>query len=263
MASSPSSFSSRSAASEEKYATVRARERASSTPVVVAPVRSSATIPIDGTILHSFRKTTAAVASSASATLVLEQSVFRANLGRLDEADAVRDRLPRDVEGRAVIHGAADERQSPCDRDRLLEVERLAGDVPLVVVHREDRIVLARLPDVEHRVCGHGPHRLDAFPQRLQNSVQTTTPHVERALQQTRMDYLFTLAECMANDPRQVLRNGYALLRPATMATTGDRLEVVTQAATYRVEVQGVEKGALLGDKTTGKSIRERMEEVW
>ena len=106
-------------------------------------------------------------------------------------------------------------------------------------------------------------HRLDAFPQRLQNSVQTTTPHVERALQQTRMDYLVTLAECMANDPRQVLRNGYALLRPATMATTGDRLEVVTQAATYRVEVQGVEKGALLGDKTTGKSIRERMEEVW
>ena len=106
-------------------------------------------------------------------------------------------------------------------------------------------------------------HRLDAFPQRLQNSVQTTTPHVERALQQTRMDYLVTLAECMASDPRQVLRNGYALLRPATMATTGDRLEVVTQAATYRVEVQGVEKGALFGDKTTGKSIRERMEEVW
>ena len=47
------------------------------------------------------------------------------------------------------------------------------------------------------------------------------------------------------------------------MATTGDQLEVVTQAATYRVEVQGVEKGALFGDKTTGKSIRERMEEVW
>ncbi len=106
-------------------------------------------------------------------------------------------------------------------------------------------------------------HRLDAFPQQLQNSVQTTTPHVERALQQTRMDYLVTLAECMANDPRQALRNGYALLRPAAMAATGDRLEVVTQATTYRVEVQGVEKSALWGDKTTGKSIRERMEEVW
>ena len=103
-------------------------------------------------------------------------------------------------------------------------------------------------------------HGLDTYPQQLQSTMQGATPAIERALQKTRIDYLVTLAEAMTRDPRQALRNGYALLRPTTMAATGDQLEVVTQAATYRVEVQGVEKRALFSDEAV-KGIRERMEE--
>lgn len=105
-------------------------------------------------------------------------------------------------------------------------------------------------------------HCLEGFPPQLQQTVQGLQPCVSGVLEKMRMEYLCTLAECMARDPRQALRNGYALLRPVTLAQKGEHLQLLTQEASYEVEVQSVKRGGLFSDDVpTTKSIRERLEE--
>src|SRR5919202_5680071 len=85
---------------------------------------------------------------------------------RLDQAALAGDALAGDVEGGAVVHRGADDRQAEGDvdaRQRLpparrgvhREAEQLDRDVPLVVVHGANRVVLAGAQLPEHGVPGN------------------------------------------------------------------------------------------------------------
>src|SRR5262249_40255926 len=69
---------------------------------------------------------------------------------------------PRDVIGRAVVDGGADERQSQRDVDRLTEAEQLDRGQSLIVKEREDQTELARGGAMEYGIRGYRPLDLDA-----------------------------------------------------------------------------------------------------
>ena len=94
---------------------------------------------------------------------MLFHGVLHADFRGLDQADAARDALARDIKRCAVVHRPADERKSPCDGDGFLEVQRLAGDVTMVVIHGKDRVKLSGFADIEDRVTRDRADRVDAF----------------------------------------------------------------------------------------------------
>ena len=97
----------------------------------------------------------------------------------LDHALGIGDALPGAVEGGAVVHRHAQEREAdgdvhagqPRPRARRLierEAERLHGDMALVVVHRDHDVELAAARAREQRVGGQGTVHVEALaPRRL------------------------------------------------------------------------------------------------
>src|SRR5690606_21698751 len=86
----------------------------------------------------------------------------RSEFDRFDHACFVRETLPGDVEGRAVVHGRADEGQPEVYADALFKAVDLDRDVALVVVHDNDDVVPARERLVEDGVCRVRAGRIDA-----------------------------------------------------------------------------------------------------
>src|SRR2546428_988924 len=74
------------------------------------------------------------------------------------------DALPGDVERRPVIHRGADERQGQRDAHGAVEIECLRGDVPLVMIQGQHRVVPALQRLGEDRVRGDRTVHLPSLP---------------------------------------------------------------------------------------------------
>src|SRR4051794_37539352 len=93
---------------------------------------------------------------------------------RLDQAEFVGDALAGDVEGGAVVHRSADDRQAEGDVDAAQripsagfridgEAQQLDRDVPLVVVHGDHGVELAGVQLHEDGVAGNRANHVEAF----------------------------------------------------------------------------------------------------
>src|SRR4051794_20816171 len=93
---------------------------------------------------------------------------------RLDQAEFVGDALAGDVEGGAVVHRSADDRQAEGDVDAAQrvpgagfridgEAQQLDRDVPLVVVHGDHGVELAGVQLHEDGVAGNRPNHVEAI----------------------------------------------------------------------------------------------------
>src|SRR4051794_6025012 len=97
------------------------------------------------------------MAGQCSRPQELDRRLQRAHLpGRIGRP------APRDVEGRAVLGGRAQGRQPERAADGSEEADGLGRDVALVVVERDDRVVLALPPLPEHRVGRDRPAHVQA-----------------------------------------------------------------------------------------------------
>ena len=67
-----------------------------------------------------------------------------------------------DVEGGTVGWGGDRERQAAEDGHAPLEAHQLHGDLPLIVIHGHDSVVIPRLGSTEDRVCGPGAVSVDS-----------------------------------------------------------------------------------------------------
>src|SRR3954452_15385639 len=93
---------------------------------------------------------------------------------RLDQAEFVGDALAGDVEGGAVVHRGADDRQAEGDVDAAQrvpgagfridgEAQQLDRDVPLVVVHGDHGVELAGVQLHEDGVAGNRTNHVEAI----------------------------------------------------------------------------------------------------
>src|SRR5688572_8742745 len=65
---------------------------------------------------------------------------FYREMDRLEQAVGIRLPLPRDVEGRPMVHARSDDGQAEGRVDGRIEGQHLQRDVPLVVVHADERV---------------------------------------------------------------------------------------------------------------------------
>lgn len=96
-------------------------------------------------------------------TLMFQNGIFCAYLCRFNQADAISDTLAGNIKSCAMINRTADKRQAPCNRYSLLKIQRLAGNMPLIVIHRKNSIEFTGFTNIKNRIRRYRPHRIDAL----------------------------------------------------------------------------------------------------
>ena len=79
--------------------------------------------------------------------------VTRRDQRRFQHADGSCFASTGNIESGPVVNGAAHKRQAEGDGDGAFEIEGFTGDMPLIVIKREDGVIAAQLAKMENGIC--------------------------------------------------------------------------------------------------------------